>query len=288
MSPLLLLALAFVAPVRAESFQAWVARAHRAERRKDDGAALQYYSNALSSWTSNDGALSKAKAFCARAALRERGANADAGAALKDYSDCLALDRRNAKALDRRGRLLLDAGKAREALDDFYAAVKFAPGFAQAYDDRARSLEATGDQAFAREDYRHACRLGLKTSCAKASGAAPRAKDAAAAKTPEPPPVWVPAPARPKPRPAAAPKKKIVSPHFSDCLSGLQACTDDGASFGECVDKAPVCGRKAAPSCCPRACVKTFRKTVDNGASEAAAFRSIFTPDAPCAKTGGG
>ena len=74
MSPLLLLApLVLASHARAESFQAWAARATRAERRKDYRAALESYSNALTVWKPGDGAKAKARILCSRAGLRERG-----------------------------------------------------------------------------------------------------------------------------------------------------------------------------------------------------------------------
>jgi len=264
---------------RAESFQAWRARAERAESRHDDRTALECYSNALSSWKPGDGKLSRAKASCARAALRERGAD-DAGA-LRDYTDCLAVDVKNPRGFDRRGRLLLKAGKTQAAIGDFYKAVALDMGFAQAYADRARAYELQGDLAFAREDYRRACKLGIKPACqmrpALASDETTRPPAKGRVKRVQ----ISPAPTRP-----VAPKASRRP--FSECLASLEACTDDGEAFGACVDKAAACERASARGCCPAACLAAFHRSINRrGLSEAAAYRSVFKPGSECAGSRG-
>jgi len=159
-----------LAEARAESFKSWAARGAREEREKDPKAAFSSYSNALSMWDEDDGAGAKAKVLCARAGLREK--EGDGAGALADLSDCLALDKKNAKAFHRRGNLLLKDGKAAAAIGDFYKAVALDIRFAQAYADRARAYESQGESAFAREDYRQACDLGVKAACAKSGKAA--------------------------------------------------------------------------------------------------------------------
>ena len=240
----LVIVLLLASSAHAESFKAWAARGAREERAKDDKAAFQSYSNALSSWKDSDDAAGKAKVLCARAALRDRGG--DEAGALEDYSGCVALDRKNAKAFARRGELRLKSGKISPAIDDFYKAIALDIRFAAAYADRARAYELQGDLKFAAEDYRRACDLGATAAC---------------------------------PSPSAA-----YQPRFADCLGSLQACVHAGNAFGSCVSRTPACERKKVKSCCPDACLQSYRKALDLGASEAAAYRDIFAPTASCAR----
>lgn len=244
----LFIVLLLSASARAESFKAWAARGAREERAKDDKAAFQSYSNALSSWKGSDGEPGKAKVLCARAALRDRGG--DEAGALADYSGCVALDRKNAKAFARRGELRLKFGGISPAIDDFYKAIALDIRFAAAYADRARAYELQGDPGFAAEDYRRACELGAAAACPKA-----------------------------RKRPSAD-----SQPRFADCLGSLQACVHAGNSFGSCVDRATACERKKVDRCCPDACLRSYRRALDRGASEAAAYRDIFVPVASCAR----
>ncbi len=247
--PILALIIAFFAsaPAGAESFKSWAARGAREERGKDPKAAFSSYSNALSAWKSGDGNSGKAKVLCARAGLREQDGD-DAGA-LNDLSDCLALDKKNARAFHRRGALLLKAGKAPAAIDDFYRAIALDINFGPAYADRARAYEIQGEKGFAREDARRACDLGVKASCAKDSTSA---------------------------------GARSYRPKFKDCLVALDACVETGNSFGACVRAAPDCGAKAIKGCCPAACLKAYRQSLDRERSEAAAYREYFTPGAAC------
>ena len=312
----LLLVLLFASASHAESFKAWAARASREEREKDDKAAYQSYSNALSSWKESDGTAGKAKVLCARGAMRDK--SGDEAGALEDLSACLAIDKKNSKVFDRRGELRLKAGKLSSAIDDFYKAISLNIGFAAAYADRARAYELQGDRGFAYEDYRRACELRVKAACPKAKELAPPHKASAGKKKPstaaaapadapeadagetsakaddaepapapdaEAPPVADDAPA---PEPAPAPKRKkakarpTYNPRFSDCLDVAQACVDDGNAFGTCVAKAPACEQKQVKGCCPAACLEAYRKALNHGASEAAAYRDIFVPDSSC------
>jgi tetratricopeptide (TPR) repeat protein len=248
MSPLILAALLLVPAARAESFQAWAARAAREEKSGDDRAALEAYSNALSSWKDGDGVVARAHAQCARAALRER--DGDEAGALEDYSACLDGDKKNFKAWDRRGRLRLKAGRTESAISDFYKAVSLDISYGPAYYDRARAYELQGDKAFAREDYRHACDLGVSAACPKSG----RKK---------------------KPRAAAA-KGPTTAAETAACRASAQACADAGAAYGDCVAKAAACERSPASGCCPSACARDMRKALDEGLSDAAAFRGVF------------
>ncbi|MBI3288335.1 MAG: hypothetical protein HYZ74_02315 [Elusimicrobia bacterium] len=277
MSPrtfLLIIAGLFVAPpAGAESFQSWAARGAREEREKDFAAAFSSYSNALTMWTDEDGAAPKARVLCARAGLREKDGADEA--AIADLSDCLAIDKKNAKGFHRRGSLLLKTGKTAPAIGDFYKAVALDIRFAQAYADRARAYEIQGESGFAREDYKRACDLGAKAACAKVSGLKPKRSPAKATR----PPATAPAP-EPVERP---PEKTRYLPRFEDCLHALGACADAGGSFGSCVRAAPACERKAVKGCCPSACLGAFQASLNRDRSEADAYRRIFKENASCA-----
>ncbi|MDD5302687.1 MAG: hypothetical protein PHS14_06205 [Elusimicrobia bacterium] len=305
MSPRLPLAvmIAFfaAAQARAESFKSWAARGAREQREKDPKAAFSSYSNALSLWKDGDGNPGKAKVLCARADLREKDGD-DAGA-LGDLSDCLALDKKNAKGFHRRGVLLLKAGKTPAAIGDFYRAVALDIGFAQAYADRARAYESQGEMGFAREDYRNACSLGVKSACAKAKALAPKpaakGKGKPKAASPETssdaaaPPADTQSAAEDssaadgKESAPAAKKKSSASsssyrPKFKDCVAALGACVENGDSFGACVRAAPNCDARTVKGCCPAACLKAYQKALNRDRSEAAAYREHFAPDAAC------
>lgn len=289
-------------PAGAESFKSWAARGAREEREKDPKAAFSSYSNALSLWDEDDGSAGKAKVLCARAGLREKDGD-DAGA-LEDLSGCLALDKKNAKAFHRRGVLLLKARKTGAAIGDFYKAVALDIRFGQAYADRARAYESQGETGFAREDYKNACSFGVKAACAKVKAmpapkkTAKAAKPAAKEDEPEAPPEAE-AAAQPEPpaeeeaeappdRPAPSAKKKPSAPapyrpRYKDCLESLEACVENGDSFGACVRRAPSCDAKPVKGCCPAACLKAYQKSLNKERSEAEAYRENFTADAACA-----
>lgn len=276
MSPRILFLFFLVAtPARAESFKAWAARAAREEREKNAKDAFESYSNALSSWKESDGSAGKARVLCARAALRDRGG--DESGALEDYSGCLALDKKNSKAFDRRGELRLKAGRLSPAIDDLDKAIALDIDFAAAYADRARAYELQHDSGFAYEDYRRACELGAQAACPKARELAPARKTGAEKK---------PRAAAPKPAPQVrrAPRTPpAYAPRFSDCLDSARSCAAAGNAYGTCVSKAPACERKAVKGCCPLACLDAYRKALDGGASEASAYRDVFSPAASCA-----
>lgn len=300
--------IAFIAAAHghAESFKSWAARGAREDREKDPKAAFSSYSNALSMWEEDDGAAGKAKVLCARAGLREK-AGDDEGA-LSDLTECLTLDKKNAKGFHRRGALRLKAKKTQAAIGDFYRAIALDIRFAQAYADRAAAYESQGEKGFAHEDYRQACSLGVKASCAKATALAPKPsakkkpkaapKEASAADAapepaaePAPEPAAEPeaeaAPAEEAPAAAPAPKKAPpvslpYRPKFKDCLESLDACVDAGDSFGVCVRRAPNCEARPVKGCCPAACLKAYQKSLNRDRSEAEAYREHFVPDAAC------
>lgn len=274
------------------SFRSWRARAERLEREKDAEGAASAWSNALSTWRESDGKAARAKAWCARAALREK-AGQEAGA-LSDLTECLSIDQKNAKALHRRGVLLLKAGKRGDAINDFYKAVALDIRFGAAYYDRGQAYEAGGDVAFAKEDYKHACELGVKDACARAKGLRPGAKPAPKPAAPEEPGLEpVPqapsgdafppelAPGAPKAKPGK-PRRIPYTPRFADCRERLEACLDEGGAFGSCVAERPSCDKQAVKGCCPAPCIKAFNKA-SASSSEANAYRQHFAPDAACA-----
>lgn len=313
---LLAVIIAFFAalPAGAESFKSWAARGAREEREKDPKAAFSSYSNALSMWEEDDGNAAKAKVLCARAGLREK--QGDDEGALADLTDCLELDKKNAKAFHRRGALRLKARDTKRAISDFYRAIAIDIRFAQAYADRAAAYERQSELGFAYEDYRQACGLGVKAACPKAKALAPKpaakgkgkAKPAAAPADDAPAPDATPAPeAAPAPdaapadepspeaapeaapeAPAPATKKKSSSssapyrPKFKDCLAALESCVDKGDSFGVCVRRAPSCDARAVKGCCPAACLKAYQKSLNRDRSEAEAYREHFIPDSAC------
>ncbi|MDX6768413.1 MAG: hypothetical protein SF051_02695 [Elusimicrobiota bacterium] len=295
-SPPLLLAALLAAPVWAGaadslSFRSWRARAERQEREKDLEAAASSWSNALSSWRESDGKPARAKAYCSRAALRER-AGQDAGA-LSDWSECLALDKKNAKAFHRRGVLLLKDGKRVEAMGDFYKAIALDIRFAAAYHDRARAYEESGEELFAKEDYKRACDLGVKDACPKArslkAGRTPP-KPAAPEQALEPVPPAASDAFPPEAPPAGStrglkPGRKAplpYAPRFADCRAALERCIEEGGAYGACVALRPRCDEKAVKGCCPAPCLKAFAKTAAQS-SEAGAYRRHFSADAACA-----
>ena len=289
---------------RAESFKAWAARASREEREKNDKDAFQSYSNALSSWKPTDGKPARAKILCARGALRDRGG--DEAGALDDYTECLTVDKKNAKIFRRRGQLRFKSGKASSAIDDFYKAIALDIRFGAAYEDRAKAYEAQGDKEFAGEDYRHACELGVKTSCPKAKELAPARKEKGktkAAAKPAPVPAANPAgeipesadgspaaaaPAAPAsaksrkkaaaplkddapaPAPAAAPARETASPPAPSAAPAVEPATAPAPP----AEPAPAPSarpkrRRAASTYIPRFsdCLHSLQTCVDNGAA---------------------
>jgi len=264
-----ILALFVAPPARAESFQAWSARASRQEREKDDSAAESSYANALSVWKPSDGKTARSKAFCSRANLRDR--RGDEAGALADLTDCLALNKKNAKAYHRRGQLRFKQGQVSSSIDDYYHATALNEHFGAAYLDRGRAYEKQGDVGFAKEDYARACGLGVKEACPNAKGLLPAEAAAAPPKS---------APRTPPKAPDLPPRR---TPRFKDCLTALQSCIDTGAAFSTCVGKSSACERKPVNGCCPGACLWSFRKRLNGGDSEAAAFRETFSASATCA-----
>ncbi len=156
------------APLGAESFASLADKARRAERRHDAGEAIQAWSEALRLWKPADGKKKKSQAFAARAAQREKKGKWEEAA--RDLGEAVKMEPKNAALHHRRGLLFLDHSRPSEAISDFYKAAKIKPDFAENFFDRARAYELQSDSQFAREDYRAACRLGLKKACGPAKG----------------------------------------------------------------------------------------------------------------------
>ena len=83
---------------------------------------------------------------------------------------------------------------------------------------------------------------------------------------------------------------KAIHALLTATLLGCAGCgrtgpgfSDAGTAFGGCVERAKACERDAVKGCCPRACLNAYRRALNHGASEAAAYRNIFTPKASCA-----
>ena len=309
----ILAALALAAcPVRAESFGSWAAKGDKLEKRGDDDGARGAYSQALKLWRKKDGKAPKAKVLSARAALFEK--NQAWENAIRDLAAAAEISTRTASYRYRAGRDALELGRPSEAITWFYKATKLNLSYKEAFYDRARAYEATGDLEFAREDYRTACRLAVKAACAREKelkagrkpAAAPDSSKAVHSSTapaagalkavriqkplPPPPDEFKPAPSKPKngveiKRKTTRVAKASVK-NFSACLDGLDACVAGGGTFGDCVGQAGICEKKAAKGCCPQACVESFKAFVDaEDKSEAAAFRETFKADADCVKS---
>ena len=229
----LLVALSLCAsPLRAQSFEAWAAKAERSRKTGHDGAALADYTNALRAWTESDGKKPKVKVFLSRAdILEKRGRLSDA---VKDLSAALSLDRKNAVLFHRRGEVYLKLSNPSRAISDFYKATAINPDLKEAVFDRARAYAILGDLKFAREDYRTACDLGLKKACALGPGKARRY----ALKKPRAP--------EPKKAPATAAPEQKAAPPFETAPS-TAAPEQKAAPPFETATSSAAPERKAAP-----------------------------------------
>lgn len=281
---LVIISLATTAPAAAQSFQSWAAKGDK-NRQKDAPAAIQAYTQALRLWKKTDGPKAKARVLSERAALYEKSGELDK--AVKDLAAAIVSDGKNPAYHHRRGRLQLELGRPKEAVADFYKAIALNLDFRDAYHDRARAYELLGDLAFAREDHRTACGLGHKKSCAAAKTlrqAAARAKKPASQQEEETPDA---APREPEESRIVeikkAPARTKVKADFQACIETLDACIEEGASFGTCVGRAKACEDAPRKGCCPRACLREYVR-LSAQQSEAAAHRAVFTPSSPCAK----
>ncbi|MFA6004559.1 MAG: tetratricopeptide repeat protein [Elusimicrobiota bacterium] len=300
-------------PARSESFPSCSAKAEKAQRRGDPAAALQHWSDALRLWNPTYGKKAKAAALSGRARAHEQ--KGRFGSAVRDLSEAISLDPKNASLFHLRGRAHREQGEITAAISDLYQATTLRPSLGEAFHERARAYLQDGDPKFAHEDYRTACRLGFKPACSEAKKkpedlAPARPALAAAARTPpapepapepEPEPAPAPAPAEAAPRsddsralsyvtirrhhPAERHEAAAFDPaavDFNACLSRMRACVSNGDSFGSCVARSRRCEREPKQGCCPSACSALF-SNLANSKSEAQAFREVFRPRSPCA-----
>lgn len=271
--------LAAAAPARGESFAAWAAKGDKLQKKGDAEGAVGAYSQALKLWRKKDGKAAKAKVLASRAALYER--SRSFSEAVADLVAAAAISTRTASYFYRAGRDYLELNQPSEAITYFYKATRLNLNYKEAYYDRARAYEATGDPQFAREDYKTACRLGVKAACGRGAALKSGAKPAAPAVD------EFALPAEAKPRgPVEVRRKaprvvKASVQNFSACLAGLNQCVEDGGTFGDCVGQAAVCEKGAKSGCCPENCVKSFKVLV-NSKSEAESFREVFKPKSAC------
>jgi tetratricopeptide (TPR) repeat protein len=305
LAPYLIMFLA-VTPALGQSFESWSAKAQKAAKKGENDVAAEYWSNALRAWAAKDGKPKRAKALSERAALYQKLGEADG--ALADLNSAITLDPKSAAMFDRRGQLLTAENKLAEAISDFYSATKLNIGFSAAYYHRALAYEAQGDAGFAKEDFNHACSLGIQEACervGKGKKAKPqavtKAKPKAKPKTKAPAETDEKAPpategataqsAEPDEEPgddedaeSAPKKKKKAKPpvDFQACIDGLQACSDDGSAIDACVKQAKPCESDSAKGCCPQACVTQFQRGANAGLSDAELFRQVFTPKSAC------
>lgn len=251
----------------AESFASWIKSAEKAEGRNQPARAVECYANALRMWKRGDGNDARLGALKAKAA--SHAALRQWSDAIRDLSDALSLAAKDKELLLRRGRAYVEARRERKAVADLNAAIAIDIDYKEAYFERARAHQRLGDKAFSKEDFRHACELGLKEACpAPATGGpAPNPKDGSA-KKPAPP-------ADDKSDPLDAPA----------CFASLNKCLDDGDSYGSCVSKLEPCEKNPVKGCCPEVCRKKFSKIQEEeGVGEAEAFRRVFHRGNACLK----
>lgn len=314
-----LIILLIAMPAASQSFDAWTAKAEKAQKNGDAEIAAEYWTNALRVWRKTDGKPKRAKALSARASLYER--NGEVDGALADLNMALKLDPKNATLFFRRGQILADQGKLAEAISDYYSATTLKITYADAYMQRGLAYEKQGDAKFAKEDFTVACRYGVDDACIRIGkrpkGGKKKAKaaeepealepaDAASARaaTAEPdedapevkavrtkkakpaPDAKAPAaqaaakPAAPKPAAPAKPKVKPID--FAACTAAIEACSEDGTALDICVRQAKPCDDKSVRGCCPITCQREFERHSGGDVSSAALFRELFTEKHPC------
>ena len=263
---------------RADSFSALSAKAEKALKRGDSGAALEYYTTALKNWKKSDGAKAKGKAYRARADLYERDGEFDQ--ALEDLGAALKLEPKSGALHRRRGELYLRLRKPDLAISDFYKAASVNLEDKDAYFGRGMAYEMQGDMKFAAEDFRTACRLGMKKACGNAAEAKKRILQPLSES-----PLFEEASERKKGgvEIKKARAKRRYTLDYDACLASLDRCLEEGGAFGSCVSKTKTCEREPGEGCCPEACVKEYDRLTASDRSEAEAFREVFKPKAGCA-----
>jgi tetratricopeptide (TPR) repeat protein len=264
------LLIALAPPVFAESFTSWMKDAGKASRRDQHARAAECYGNALRLWKKGDGGGAKLEALKAKASAHA--ALKQWPDALRDLTESIRLASGDKELLMRRGRAYVETGRERKAITDFSAAIAVDIDYKEAYLARGRAYQKLGDMKFAREDYGHACELGLTDACSlparpKPAGSVPR-KSATVEKT--------------ETSGASGASDPLDAPA---CFAFLNKCFDEGDSFGSCVSKLDPCEKNPVKGCCPDACRKAFSKSQEEqGISEAEAFRQVFRKGNPCLK----
>jgi hypothetical protein len=264
-----------------QSFESWAAKAERAQKKGESPVAIDYWGNALRIWRPAEGKGRRVKALSARSSLYAATGNAEA--ALSDLDEALKLDPRNAKILDQRGSLHLSGGRLDAAVSDFYAATKAASGYGPAYFHRAQAYDSQGEKLFAAEDFKTACRLGVKEACAASKAAAAAAPPSTrkggsggskpAAET---------ADDAADPPPAGQAHSKPAPVNLAACRAALSACMDRPTSLDICVKKARVCENSPEKGCCPLDCLQLFQRSANDDKSDSELFREIFSPKGSC------
>lgn len=254
------------------------AKAEKALKNGQSEAAVEYYTTALKVWHRSDGARAKVRVLKARGDIFERDQEFDR--ALSDFGAALKLAPKDGPLLRRRGELYLRLNKPAQAISDFYNATSVNLEDKDAYFGRGVAYELQGDMKFAAEDYKTACRLGMKKACKNAAEAKkklltplseqPSFEEATGAKKG---PVEI----------KKAKKVRRYKLDFPACLGALDKCLEDGNAFGACVRKVPICEKKAVDGCCPETCAKEYEQLAAGQMSEAQAYREVYKPDAKCA-----
>ncbi len=251
-------------PAAAESFESLSIRAEKAVEAKRPDEALADYSEALALWQAGDSKPAKAKAFAARARLYdERGRVEDA---LADSAQALRLEPRSARYRYLKGHLELELGHVSTAITELYRATALDLNLRQAYLDRGLAYARQGDLRFAREDYETACRLGLKTGCARAKTLKERLAKRAKPRPPTPRFAAARAPRFHGVEIRRGPPPQRRKFDLRRCRAALDDCVESGLSFGECVSRSRSC---------PKPCVEAFDRLASDR-SEASAFREVF------------
>jgi tetratricopeptide (TPR) repeat protein len=84
-----------------------------------------------------------------------------------DYQEAIHFDGNNWRAIHNRGVSYAESGKFAEAFDDFNSVIALNPKFAKAYTNRATLFVQAGDLEGAKSDYRQACELDEKLASAR-------------------------------------------------------------------------------------------------------------------------
>jgi tetratricopeptide (TPR) repeat protein len=84
-----------------------------------------------------------------------------------DFQEAIHFDANNWRALHNRGVSYAESGQFAEAFDDFNAVISLNPKFAKAYTNRATLFVQAGDLESAKQDYQKACQLDEKLPSAR-------------------------------------------------------------------------------------------------------------------------